>query len=838
MPFLSKKRITFYLLPILMLALFLLLPEIAHAETIQGTLRDNEQIKNLHNGLMNIINIPIILIIVAMAFAEMLRFKIDTYGFKKVLPTLLLAIIAAQFSYLICKMIIDLANMTILLFLDPKFLGDASSLPAKYAATFSTNLFSPGPDWPNFTYAMFFDLLLQILFMFAGSVLILVLCFLFLVRSWMIYLLVIISGAAFMMLAFPPTKTYFNKWWSEFLKWTFLPVPSVFFLWLGALFLKNPIVTSSWLSIPFMSAIIAIACLVAAITMPFKMGGPIMAKFWQYSGAQFATKKAKDYWGRRAKATVGLGWERFRRVGLDMQREGKTTFSRWLGKNWIGTGGDKLAADEAHISKLAKGTSEGIQARHNFNKGDRRAMEIEWTKNRGGEIGEFENYGLGKLMQRGIDNPNDPIYAQLKKWRVGSGAARAKMAATTSMENGLITQGQFLWFSGGGDRKDFETKKEYEKRQEEYRKYVGVTSKESEDFHDFFWAARSQEETAKAGMEKMLNDASVKPSLKETQIHERQLIYQMLNEIDKATEELSADGQQLVKYLQSTGKSFNQLSQAEKQQHQAIQVEVDNIISKTKRAEHILYSQNILKRGQNLIHGETNWQHSRALVNENREEIIKDLNDNQVIKKGRVDPYLQNLVKMENGRVVDLNILERVVYTRKKGVAMSKTDARAQKDYANRSTEENVDVFFHSDEKDGLTEEKTRRIREGRVVLDSNGESRIVANAEALRKKLYIESTSEEAVHNILNEGQAEDGDVFSIASKWILEEVKRPDHRKDPNSTAAKVFTQIEAAASRGDIAALRPLMQQYYTTYQKNSDRTHLNNAVDNQLFPGEPT
>lgn len=290
---------------LLLLGIILLLPSIAHAESIQTTLRTNVEIKKLHVGFLEILNIPIILVIIVMAFAEMLHLKIDTYGLKKILPSLILAIVAAQFSYLICKLVLDLANMVMTLFTDPSLLGKyidpslyggMSSVYNKSTTGIGDGLMAPNPDFTQFQYTTFFSYLFGIVINLVGSVIALILAFLFIVRQWMIYLLVIISSIAFMSLALPQTKTYFTKWWTEYIKWTFMPVVSLGILWIGATFLSHPIMTGTALPAPFVNAIVAILCLYYAITVPIKMGGPVMAGFLKYSGANWGIAKAKQKW--------------------------------------------------------------------------------------------------------------------------------------------------------------------------------------------------------------------------------------------------------------------------------------------------------------------------------------------------------------------------------------------------------------------------------------------------------------------------------------------------------------------------------------------------------------
>ncbi len=843
-----NRFVTYSLLLILLATVVFLVPSVAHAETIQGTLNSNQQIKNLHTGLLNIINIPIILVVLVVAFAEILHLKIDTYSFKKILPTLLLAIIAAQFSYLICKLVIDFANMSITLFTSPDLLSQASGLGATYKTTFKEGMKLEAIDFAKFSYPMFLDTILKILFMLVGSALALVLSFLFIVRMWMVYLLVIVSSIAFMALALPQTKTYFTKWWSEFLKWAFMPVPAIFFLWLGALFVENPIQVASWLPSELVNAILAGLCLYAAIIVPFKMGGVVMDKFWTYTGSKFLSENAKKYWSGRVKNTAGFAWERWKQAGLNLQREGHYGWQRWIGANWLGSGGDKLAADEAHLSRLAKGTTEGIQGRYNLDKGLKRTMDIEWIKNRNGEVDEYEAYGLQELQNLGVKDPNNKMWKQYEKWRAGSGMAAGRMGAVTSMDTALRLKGQYLWLSGGGSARDQESKEDFAKRKAANLKLLGTDQQKVDEFQQLFRLARSEEEANKAGMEKMLNDASIKPSLDQCAIHERQLVHMMMNEIDELTGELSVETKALVAYLQKEKKTIRDLTDAEKIAHQvalsaitetagmsedeaketkARQKNVLKTLETSRRLSNVLASQNIIEEGEQLVIGNARFEEARQKVIANRQTLIDKMNK-QIKDHGYVDSHLFDMVNINaQGQVDDLKLMERVVYTRKKGIAMTKTNSRAANDYAKRSAEETVSIFFGSDQKDGLTEELTAKMRNGEVIEDSNKESRIYANAEGVRYHLNNSTDSEKTAEALLT--QAPVKDISAIAVKWVKEEQAKGNvpHARD-----------LQAAIDAGDIKNLRTVMIAVYKNFAKDSDRRHLNNVIETQLLPGAAT
>jgi hypothetical protein len=206
------------------------------------------------------------------------------------------------------------------------------------------------------------------------------------------------------------------------------------------------------------------------------------------------------------------------------------------------------------------------------------------------------------------------------------------------------------------------------------------------------------------------------------------------------------------------------------------------------------------------------------------EKYQKQLDDKE---KGYVDAYVRDMVNIVDGKVTGFNLMERVVYTRKKGIAMTKTNSRAANDYAKRSAEETVSIFFGSDQKDGLTETLTARLRNGEVIEDANKESRIYANAEGLRYHLNSSADSEKTAAAILI--QAPEPDIMAMAQGWIVEEEAKGNTNH---------VNKLRAAISSGNYDTLRAEMKAVYKDFPKDSDRRHLNNVIETQLLPGAPT
>ncbi len=370
----EKKYWTFIVLLVFFsVFLWFLRPASAEAEAIYKVLSNanvpgsvGSTIHAIWKGLLDVVNSLIIIVIIMVAFSEMLRLNINTYGVKKALPTLLLAIVAANFSFLFCQILIDVSNVSI------TFLNSIAGHAA--SAKLTSDLAGTNPPWNASVewYKNFFPSFLNNIFLLAEAIILLCLAFLFLVRNAVLYILVSLSAIAFMGIVLPQTKKYFNMWWDNMIKWTFMPLVSYFFIIAGNKF--GPLIsgkTGTYATVT--GAVVIGACYYYAITMPFKLGGAIMDNFYKYTGAQWAknqtTRMAKDelnnFWDQRKAAGLqnkytswmfgGVGKNREYRLAqtaADLKAAQDDSVSRYVGRNAVG-----IARRQEHRKTLEGSTA-------------------------------------------------------------------------------------------------------------------------------------------------------------------------------------------------------------------------------------------------------------------------------------------------------------------------------------------------------------------------------------------------------------------------------------------------------------------------------------------------
>lgn len=294
----------------------------AHALTIEpiySVLKDTQtgtgaQIKEIWSKLITYINFLIIGLLIFVAIAQILRININTYGIKKILPALILAIIATNFSFLFCRLLVDLANIVMSLFIEKQV--DHSTLSANFTGSWA----DPANWVPSLKTASIGGILWFMVaqfFVLVGAVLVLILAYLFFIRIWLIYFLVAIAPLAFMALVLPQTKSVFNQWVSTFTKWVFLPVVSIFWIWLG----------NQWLGSVHndfaMSYVFAAVCYYLAITTPFKMGGAVMTGWGNFGKSLYKNKLTGWAWGKAKEKWINP-WidDTKRRIGNWYQSQG------------------------------------------------------------------------------------------------------------------------------------------------------------------------------------------------------------------------------------------------------------------------------------------------------------------------------------------------------------------------------------------------------------------------------------------------------------------------------------------------------------------------------------
>lgn len=298
---------------ITIVGLILLLPDLAHATPLATQVR-SELILRLWRIVLGVVNIAAILGLIFIAFVNILRINIEAFNIRRMLPALILGIIFANFSHLICRIPIDFAQIFTNFLIQPNALYSAPINNTTVAMAFGfgnqvangatidalriitiVSLFMYGVS--GFLIIVLFALIIVGL----PTLLVFVFAIMMYVRLYVIWFLVIMSPIAFFALFFEPIKMIWSNWWSWFAKWLFLAPVGFFFLRLavevGQIGGGTPTggaaqITGEHSIGYFATWVFGLGMVFFALYVPFTWGGTIM----------------NAYKGLLAKGLAGYGW--------------------------------------------------------------------------------------------------------------------------------------------------------------------------------------------------------------------------------------------------------------------------------------------------------------------------------------------------------------------------------------------------------------------------------------------------------------------------------------------------------------------------------------------------
>lgn len=290
------KRIILFVLPLIAIAFFML-PEKTIAATSSdpsniisgisfengstlleaGSILKSPQYTWVEKGwqvLRQMSNILIVIFLFLASVATTLNININTYGIKKILPSTIVGTLLANFSYFISDLFISLNNIIRDAFIGlSKPIGDASlsnsrailgrmSQPlveylkgAKELGTDLGDLITKG---------------LALVGVAIGLALMVFVVLTLMARNFIVAVLVVLAPIAFLAMATPTSESMFKKWWSEFIKWMFLPAIVGFFVMLGSIAVTG-------VGAGLIGLVAVIAALAMAARMPFILGGLVGA---------------------------------------------------------------------------------------------------------------------------------------------------------------------------------------------------------------------------------------------------------------------------------------------------------------------------------------------------------------------------------------------------------------------------------------------------------------------------------------------------------------------------------------------------------------------------------
>jgi len=185
--------------------------------------------------IRDICNMFFVVILLIIAFATILR--IEKYSIKSLLPKVIFAAVAINFSKLICGLIIDFGQIVMLTFVNGFQASAGANLINGLQMDTWMKAKEGGLEEINFWKIALTLALAAFMFFFVLMVSILMLVIL-LARIAFLWILIILSPFAFVGSLLPFTQSLAKQWWQKFGNWVATGPILAFFLWLALLMMQ------------------------------------------------------------------------------------------------------------------------------------------------------------------------------------------------------------------------------------------------------------------------------------------------------------------------------------------------------------------------------------------------------------------------------------------------------------------------------------------------------------------------------------------------------------------------------------------------------------------------
>jgi len=204
--------------------------------------------------VLNFTNLGFVLAIIVMAFATI--FRVQTYAMKKTLWKLIVAALLVNFSLVIAGAFINISDIFSNFFLKQGGIRDPVEWSKAFAAMFRAQaLLKVGETFAaqgfvdtatgaiNTFGAAGLQTIASVFFIALFTILacltLLAVAVMLLIRYVFLGILLILSPIVWLLWIFPGTQHLWQKWWSQFLRWTFFAPIVLFFISLSLYAMKN-----------------------------------------------------------------------------------------------------------------------------------------------------------------------------------------------------------------------------------------------------------------------------------------------------------------------------------------------------------------------------------------------------------------------------------------------------------------------------------------------------------------------------------------------------------------------------------------------------------------------
>lgn len=204
---------------------------------------DLEAVKTGWKMALSFTNLGFVLAIIIIAFATI--FRLQSYAMKQTLWKLIVAALLVNFSLVIAGAFISVSNIVTDVFLQAttadslsNALGNAMQ-PQKFWEGKETTAWSLATGGISYLIKYIISLLFIAVFTFLMILAFFTLFIMLLVRAIALIFLLILSPIVWLFWIFPSTVKYWQKWWTEFIRWNFFAPAVLFFVYLTVVTSQN-----------------------------------------------------------------------------------------------------------------------------------------------------------------------------------------------------------------------------------------------------------------------------------------------------------------------------------------------------------------------------------------------------------------------------------------------------------------------------------------------------------------------------------------------------------------------------------------------------------------------
>lgn len=266
-----------------------------NAKQLSQKIIESDGILTAWKTILALSNSAFVMFLIFTAFANILRFNIDTYAIKKVLPSLVLGVVLANLSLVLCRVILEASsvmtnwivttwsnipgNNLLLEIYDALGMGaitggDIGSLASGGTATLGIIIAIAGGCGAGCGILIFIFALTTMPIAFFW-----VLIFVFYIRYFVVIGLVIVAPIACFSMGFPMTEKYFQQWWNMFVKWSFMPAITFFIIRIGVIVSQALDTETAGSGLDLMKYMILLGACFFGAKIPLTMGGGIMGSW-------------------------------------------------------------------------------------------------------------------------------------------------------------------------------------------------------------------------------------------------------------------------------------------------------------------------------------------------------------------------------------------------------------------------------------------------------------------------------------------------------------------------------------------------------------------------------